>query len=102
MPQSISAHALRFPLILGALIAFGPLSVDMYLPALPALEREFASAPGPVQLTLSAYLLGMGARTAALRPSLRPLRAQAAALSRPRDLRARLGRSARWRPRSSS
>src|SRR5262245_22632885 len=55
----VSPHALRFPLILGALIAFGPLSVDMYLPALPALEREFASAPGPVQLTLSAYLLGM-------------------------------------------
>src|SRR5262245_6620293 len=50
---------LRYTLILGALTAFGPMSVDMYLPALPTIEREFLTATGPTQLTLSAYLLGM-------------------------------------------
>ncbi|MDF2565805.1 MAG: hypothetical protein K0Q53_2209, partial [Massilibacillus sp.] len=30
------------PLILGALVAIGPLSIDMYLPALPQLAGEFS------------------------------------------------------------
>ena len=48
-------------LILGALTAFGPLSIDMYLPALPALTRDFETGPSQVQLTLSACLLGLAA-----------------------------------------
>jgi DHA1 family bicyclomycin/chloramphenicol resistance-like MFS transporter len=59
MPSPVPANALRFPLILGSLIAFAPLSVDMYLAALPTIEREFGITTGPAQLTLSAYLLGM-------------------------------------------
>ncbi|AUX47192.1 uncharacterized protein SOCE26_087040 [Sorangium cellulosum] len=31
-------------LILGALTALGPLSIDMYLPSLPALQRELGPA----------------------------------------------------------
>ncbi|MEU7897945.1 multidrug effflux MFS transporter [Nonomuraea sp. NPDC049152] len=46
-------------LILGALSAIGPLSIDMYLPALPAITSEMSSAPAQVQLTLTACLIGV-------------------------------------------
>ena len=46
-------------LILGALSAIGPLSIDMYLPALPAISGEMVSAPAQVQLTLTACLIGV-------------------------------------------
>ena len=43
-------------LILGALATIGPLSIDAYLPAFPAIGRSFAADPALVQQTLSAYL----------------------------------------------
>jgi DHA1 family bicyclomycin/chloramphenicol resistance-like MFS transporter len=46
--------------VLGALTAFGPLSIDMYLPALPTLADTFGASPSRVQLTLSAFFLGFG------------------------------------------
>jgi DHA1 family bicyclomycin/chloramphenicol resistance-like MFS transporter len=46
-------------LLLGALSAFGPLSIDMYLPALPQLADDLHAAPSLVQLTLTACLLGL-------------------------------------------
>lgn len=49
----------RLTLILGALSAFTPLAVDMYLPALPALERDLATDSGRVQQTLSVFFLGL-------------------------------------------
>ena len=49
-----------FTLILGALTAFGPMSIDMYLPALPAVAVSFGTSPSRVQLTLSAFFLGFG------------------------------------------
>jgi DHA1 family bicyclomycin/chloramphenicol resistance-like MFS transporter len=52
---------LHMALILGALVAFAPLSIDMYLPAFPALAREFAASHAAVQLTLAAYLAGIAA-----------------------------------------
>jgi DHA1 family bicyclomycin/chloramphenicol resistance-like MFS transporter len=45
--------------VLGALSAFGPLSIDMYLPALPELADDLGAAPSLVQLTLTACLLGL-------------------------------------------
>lgn len=39
--------------LLGALTAFGPLSIDMYLPALPSMARSLGAAPSLTQLTLS-------------------------------------------------
>ena len=45
--------------ILGALSAFGPLSIDMYLPGLPELRRDFGTGASQTQLTLSACLLGL-------------------------------------------
>lgn len=49
----------RFALILGGLTAFGPLSIDMYLPALPALTADVGSTASQGQLTLTAVLLGL-------------------------------------------
>jgi DHA1 family bicyclomycin/chloramphenicol resistance-like MFS transporter len=45
-------------LLLGALTAFAPLSIDMYLPALPTLQQYFGATEGQVQLTLAAFFLG--------------------------------------------
>ncbi|QYC42960.1 Bicyclomycin resistance protein [Nonomuraea coxensis DSM 45129] len=45
--------------ILGALSAIGPLSIDMYLPALPAITSEMLSGPAQVQLTLTSCLIGV-------------------------------------------
>ena len=48
------------PLLLGFLSAVGPLATDMYLPGLPAIEAEFGTAAGASQITLAAWLLGLG------------------------------------------
>ncbi|MEM8562865.1 MAG: multidrug effflux MFS transporter [Pseudomonadota bacterium] len=44
--------------LLAALVALGPLSVDMYLPAMPAMMRAFDTNITLMQLTLSSYLAG--------------------------------------------
>ena len=44
--------------ILGLLAAFGPMSVDMYLPSLPAIGRDLSATAADVQLTLSAFFVG--------------------------------------------
>ena len=50
---------LRMVLILGALSAFGPLAIDFYLPAFPAMAQAFATDEKHVQATLAAYFLGL-------------------------------------------
>jgi MFS transporter, DHA1 family, multidrug resistance protein len=52
-PDSRGAAAL-----LTGLVAIGPLSTDMYLPALPQMTRALSADVGTVQLTLSAFLAG--------------------------------------------
>ena len=52
-------RAARFVVILGALGALAPLSIDMYLPALPALGRDFGAGAAQIQLTLSSFLIGL-------------------------------------------
>src|SRR5947209_20453693 len=49
----------RLFVLLGGLTAFGPLSIDMYLPALPAIARDLAASESVVQLTLTACLIGL-------------------------------------------
>jgi DHA1 family bicyclomycin/chloramphenicol resistance-like MFS transporter len=44
--------------ILGMLMAFAPMAIDMYLPALPTLERYFGVDAARVQLTLAAFFIG--------------------------------------------
>ncbi|MBK5510126.1 MULTISPECIES: multidrug effflux MFS transporter [unclassified Pseudomonas] len=50
---------LRTILILGALTAFGPLAIDFYLPAFPAIAQAFGTDEKHVQMTLAAYFLGL-------------------------------------------
>lgn len=45
--------------LLGSLTAFGPLSMDMYLPALPIVETDLLTTTSLVQLSLTACLLGL-------------------------------------------
>ncbi|MHA6798228.1 multidrug effflux MFS transporter [Bounagaea algeriensis] len=53
------SRKVRFALILGGLTAFGPLSIDMYLPALPSLTTELQATDAQGQLTLTTVLIGL-------------------------------------------
>ena len=44
--------------LLAFLTSFGPLSVDLYLPSMPAIAAALAAPPAHVQLTISLYLVG--------------------------------------------
>ena len=48
-------------LLLGSLSAFGPLSMDMYLPGLPIVADDLNASTSLVQLSLTACLIGLGA-----------------------------------------
>lgn len=50
---------LRTIMILGALSAFGPLAIDFYLPAFPAMALALGTDEKHIQLTLAAYFLGL-------------------------------------------
>ncbi|MBF0251880.1 MAG: multidrug effflux MFS transporter, partial [Alphaproteobacteria bacterium] len=52
-PQSFAMAA-----ALTALVAVAPISTDLYLPAMPAIQDAFGVTAGDVQLTLSVYLFG--------------------------------------------
>lgn len=45
-------------LILALLSAFGPLSIDMYLPALPGIAKDFGANLSSVQLSLASFFIG--------------------------------------------
>ncbi|MGD6749739.1 multidrug effflux MFS transporter [Streptomyces sp. BH105] len=46
-------------LVLGALSAFGPLSMDLYLPALPSLADDLGTTEAVAQLTMTACMIGL-------------------------------------------
>jgi MFS transporter, DHA1 family, multidrug resistance protein len=46
-------------LVLGALIALGPMTIDMYLPAFPALAADLNASDSAIQLTLTGMLGGL-------------------------------------------
>lgn len=49
---------LKLIMILGALTALGPLTIDTYLPALPSITRTLRSTSATVGLTLTGTLIG--------------------------------------------
>ncbi len=59
-PSPTGAARVRVILVLGALTALGPLTIDMYLPALPAIGGDLGASSSAVQLTLTGTLLGLG------------------------------------------
>lgn len=46
-------------LLFGALVAIGPLTIDMYLAAFPAVVEDLSTTEATVQLTLTATLVGL-------------------------------------------
>ncbi|TVT43312.1 multidrug effflux MFS transporter [Hymenobacter setariae] len=48
-------------LILGALTALGPFSIDMYLPGFPAIARNLHTTAAQVALSLSSFFIGISA-----------------------------------------
>jgi DHA1 family bicyclomycin/chloramphenicol resistance-like MFS transporter len=50
---------LRLVLVLGVLIAIGPLTIDMYLPALPTITDDLQTTAAAIQLTLTGTLAGL-------------------------------------------
>src|SRR3546814_2229203 len=46
-------------ILMGLLTAIGPLAIDMYLPAFPAIAQGLGATHGDVERTLASYLLGL-------------------------------------------
>lgn len=53
------AQPVSWLLLLGALIAFAPMSIDMYLPGLPTIAAEFGAETAAAQFTLSSFFIGL-------------------------------------------
>ena len=58
LPVASPAPMPKLVLALSTLMAFGAMSTDMYLPALPALQESLNTTPARVQQTLSLFLVG--------------------------------------------
>lgn len=54
----LKSHSRGLTVLLAFMTAMGPISTDLYVPALPQLAAEFAATPARVQWTLSSYLMG--------------------------------------------
>lgn len=52
-------NRLKLAALLGSLAAFAPLSIDMYLPALPLIAEEMNTNQSFVQLSLTFFLVGL-------------------------------------------
>lgn len=63
MTHSTNAHQAPLPtlwiLAMGLMIAIGPLSIDMYLPALPSMAAEFGVDVGSIAKSVPAYFVGL-------------------------------------------
>lgn len=59
MTTKTRAGAPSVLLILGALVALGPLSTDAYVPGLPRLAADLHSSPSAAQLTVTTCLAGL-------------------------------------------
>ncbi len=56
--QGLSSGSLI--ILLGSPTAFGPLSIDMYLPAFPSIAGDLGVSAAGIQATLASFLVGMG------------------------------------------
>ncbi|QIE57372.1 multidrug effflux MFS transporter [Pikeienuella piscinae] len=53
------AGSVRFIVILATISALGPFSLDMYLPAMPAMADALEANPSLLQMTITGYLIGV-------------------------------------------
>ncbi|MGY1701458.1 multidrug effflux MFS transporter [Geodermatophilus sp. SYSU D00766] len=60
VPEQVpTPHRAVLALVLGAFVAVGAFTIDMYLPALPAIATDLRTGPAMVQLTLTGTLVGL-------------------------------------------
>lgn len=59
-PDASRARRVAYIVLLGALTAVAPLTVDLYLPAFPAIVGDLGVPESAVQVTLTGALLGLG------------------------------------------
>ncbi|MEI4271148.1 multidrug effflux MFS transporter [Klenkia sp. LSe6-5] len=57
--RTVAGVPLRLLLVLGALSAFGPISMDLYLPALPRLADALGTSASASQLTMTSCMVGL-------------------------------------------
>jgi len=57
--MQIGRNKLTLVVLLGMLAGLGPLSIDMYLPALPIITSELNATPSLTQLSITACLIGI-------------------------------------------
>lgn len=57
--QTASRIPAGFVLLLGALVAIGPLTIDLYLAAFPRITSDLSTTPAAVQFTITATLAGL-------------------------------------------
>ncbi|HKT05925.1 MAG TPA: multidrug effflux MFS transporter [Rugosimonospora sp.] len=58
----------RLVVVLGALTAVAPLTIDAYVPGFPELTRSLHTGPAEVQLSMTAFLVGLAAGQILLGP----------------------------------
>jgi|GEM_PF-4627081 Arabinose efflux permease len=56
---SVRSKRIWTAVVLGSLSGIGPLSIDMYLPALPSMAEELGTTASMTQLSLTACLIGL-------------------------------------------
>lgn len=69
MASEVARSPLRVVFVLAGVIAIGPLSIDMYLPGLPALAAAFRTDAASAQLTLAAFFIGLAIGQVAYGPA---------------------------------
>jgi DHA1 family bicyclomycin/chloramphenicol resistance-like MFS transporter len=58
--KALRTESAAMTLLLGALIAIAPFTMDIYLASMPSMTHALAATPEEVQLTLSVYMYGWG------------------------------------------
>jgi MFS transporter, DHA1 family, multidrug resistance protein len=56
----VGRRYVKLVIVLGSLMAIGPLTIDTYLPALPQLSAQMRATDSQAQLTITGLLLGLG------------------------------------------
>ncbi len=59
LPPKLTRIGAGLILLLGALTAVGPFTIDLYLAAFPQITSDMGSSPAAVQLTITATLAGL-------------------------------------------
>jgi len=59
--KKLTVQSRLYPFALASLMALGPFGIDMYLPSLPAMGREFSADAAAMQLSLTVFMISFGA-----------------------------------------